>query len=432
MKKVLLSFAVFCATLPILGQQEISQEQQNYRRSSLCLILLTHSDKKYAEAMERVFRSFPLPLRYNEHNIPTLRVVKVTGKQSRKDIEKMLMTNAVGQGVVSRWFNRNPVTGDMDMNLIHSRGGYSATFEDMQNAQYQEGGMALLQDNGIELLQSTFVLVCDLDYIDKAKGAKWAAFGAGLLSLGMAGMSAYSNAQANNAANRGDYDEARRKRNQAAGWGAGAVAGAAATAIVADIGGFRVKLNAYLYKLNWNDSYTQDMYSKYWCSSDMDAETKKRNSEQYDNDKHKFSLEFIGNYKTTSSKTILRSWKNEDEVILDVCDRCVNKGIVELAKKFPIFRPRAPFYFEDSKMFSHIGRKEDVTYGKAYEILQPYKDKKGIIQYNKVGEATAGKPWSNQEISFDNYFDCGDAGTQFYLSKCSVDANIPGLQLREK
>ena len=103
-------------------QQEMSEEQKNYRRSSLCLILLTHSDKQYAQAMERVFKEFPLPLRYNEHNIPTLRVVQVKGKQNRKSIEDLLIRNAVGQQVVGKWFNRDPYTGKMNMDLIHSRG----------------------------------------------------------------------------------------------------------------------------------------------------------------------------------------------------------------------------------------------------------------------------------------------------------------------
>ena len=80
MKKLIIAFfATLLLSVGVFAQEEMSDEQRNYRRSSLCLILLTHSDKQYAEAMERVFRNFPLPLRYNEHNIPTLRVVSVTG-----------------------------------------------------------------------------------------------------------------------------------------------------------------------------------------------------------------------------------------------------------------------------------------------------------------------------------------------------------------
>lgn len=431
-KIILLAVLILSFSLGAFSQQqEMSEEQKNYRRSSLCLILLTHSDKQYAQAMERVFKEFPLPLRYNEHNIPTLRVVQVKGKQNRKTIEDLLIRNAVGQQVVGKWFNRDPYTGKMNMDLIHSRGGYSATYEDMQRAQSHVAGTDLLRDEGIELLQSTFVLVCDMDYVDKKKGAKWAALGTGLLSVASLAMSAYSNSQAQSAAARGDYSEAKRKQKQSAAWGAGAMLGTATTALVADIGGFRVKMNAYLFKLQWNNDMTQEMYQKYWCSSEMDEDGNTRNKSNFDNARERFKLDFIGKYSTNSSKTILRSWKQEDEVILDVCHRCVNKGMRKLAEKFPIFRPRAPFYFEGTTMYSHIGRKEDVTFGRDYEVIQPFKDKQGVIQYKKVGKAQAGTPWSNQEISFDNYFDCGEKGTRFYLSNCKMDPKTPGLLIRE-
>ena len=406
-------------------------DKDQYRRSSLCLILLTHRDKKYAAAMERVFKNFPLPARYNEHNISDLRVISVRGKQSKSDIDRLVRSNYVAQKVVGRWFNRSSYTGRMNMDLIHERGGYGAFYADYQRSQSNVRGAAMLRDEGIELLQSTFVLVCDMDYIDKKKGAGWAAFGTALLSIGAATMGAVNQQQAYNAARQGDYDEARRKQNAANTWNAGANLGAAATAVVADIGGFRVKMNAYLYKLRWDDSMTQTMYRDYWCDYQTSYSEAQDRKAKFDNASYAFTLDYIGKYKATSSKTILRSWNDEDQVILDVCERCVNKGMKELAKTFPIFKPRSPFYFEGNSVYSHIGNKEDVSYGKKYEIVQPYKDRHGQICYKRVGTAKAGSPWNNREIRFDQYFDPGVKGTMFYCKKASVDLHTPGLQLRE-
>ena len=207
--------------------------------------------------MERVFRSFPLPARYNEHNISDLRVISVSGKQSKSDIDRLVRNNFVAQKVVGRWFNRSAYTGRMNMDLIHERGGYGAFYADYQRSKGNVRGTDMLRDEGSELLQSTFVLVCDMDYIDKKKGAGWAAFGTALLSIGAATMGAVNQQQAYNAYQRGDYSEAQQKQNAANSWNAGAAVGAAATAVVADIGGFRVKMNAYLYKLRWDDSMTQ-------------------------------------------------------------------------------------------------------------------------------------------------------------------------------
>lgn len=407
-------------------------EKDRYRRSSLCLILLTHRDKKYAEAMERVFRSFPLPARYNEHNITDLRVISVSGKQSKKDIDRLIRTKYVARKVVGRWFNRNEYTGWMNMDLIHERGGYGAFYADYQRSQSNVRGVDMLRDEGIELLQSTFVLVCDMDYIDKKKGARWGALALGILSAGMQGLAQANYYQAQSQYLKGDYSAAQKSMNAAQNWNLGSAATATGAAVVADIGGFRVKMNAYLYKLYWDDKMTQTMYRDYWVDKETpnsEAQTKKKKFEDAYNG---FKVEFVGKYKVTSSKTILRSWKDEDEVILDVCQRCVNKGIKELAKAYPVFRPRAPFYFEGSAMYSHIGRKEDVAYGKKYEIVQPYKDKRGQIRYKKVAMVKAGTPWDNRNIRFDRYFDVGAKGTNFHYDGKMKKLQMPGLQLREK
>ena len=145
-----------------------------------------------------------------------------------------------------------------------------------------------------------------------------------------------------------------------------------------------------------------------------------------------FPLKYVGAYKATSSKTILRSWKNEDEVIKDVCYRCVAKGVKQLAKKFVVFKPRTPYYYEGSTMYSHIGTKEDVRYGQKYEIVQRAKDKQGNIKYKRVGVATAGTPWNNRDMRFDEYFDPEQKGTRFYVQNAKVDLwPNRGLQLRE-
>ncbi|MBR1547221.1 MAG: hypothetical protein IJ637_00640 [Prevotella sp.] len=417
MRKLLIMMtAVVCMSGSSQAQTGAS-DKQDYRRSSLCLIMLTHRDKKYAEGMERVFRDFPLPARYNEHNISDLRVVSVKGKQSQSDIDKIVKSNYVAQKVVGRWFNRNAATGAMNMDLIHERGGYGAFYADYQRSQSTIRGTALLRDEGIELLQSTFVLVCDMDYIDQSKGSRWGALGMALLSAA-AGVASDVNK------NKGNEDAAKE-------WKATSDLTMAGAKVVADIGGFRVKMNAYLYKLSWDDALTQTMYSDYWVDSETPADETAARKAKFDNAASNFKVEFVGNYSESSTKTILRSWKNEDEVILDVCERCVNKGMRELAKTFPIFRPRSPFYFEGSSMYSHIGRKEDVAYGKEYEVIQPYKDKKGQICYKRVGKAKAGTPWENKEIRFDEYFDPQWKGTKFTYGRASVDLHSPGLQLRE-
>lgn len=408
-----------------------TDDKDHYRRSSLCLVLLAHSEKEYVDAMVSVFRDFPLPHRYNEHNISDVRVIRVTGKQSQKDIEKLIERNCIPSKVIGRWFNRNPSTGWMDMSLVHSRGGYGASKESYDLAKDNVRGSGMLRDEGLELLQNTFVLVCDMDYIDQKNRARWGELALGILSAGMQVTAAVQQEKARNELSKGNYEKAQNKMTQAQIWSAGGALTSVGAAVVGDIGGFRVKMTSYLYQIDWDDKMTAVFFRDYWCDSSMQPDEIASRKAKFNNETNMFKLKYIGKYQSKSSKTILRSWKNEHEVILDVCQRCVDKGINELAKKYVVFRPRAPFYFEGLNMYSHIGRKEGVTYGRDYEIIRPYKDKKGMIQYKKIAKARASKPWDNLEIRFDEYFDENEKGTHFHYDGKKEKLEIPGLQLRE-
>lgn len=427
MKKTLTILLLLIAISSSLYAQH--PDKDHYRRSSLCLVLLAHSDKQYADAMTRVFQNFPMPSRYNEHNVD-VRVVRVSGKQSKTDIDRILRSNDIAKGIVSKWFNRDRL-GYMNMDLIHERGGYGAFHDDYARAMNTVRGTAMLHDEGIELLQNTFVLVCDMDYIDKKKGFKIGAFAAALGSAALQGIAMYNEIEANNAITKGDYEKAKSKMNNATTFYGGAALANVGAAVLDDLGGFRVKIHSYLYKLRWDDYMTQAMFSNYWVDNETPRGEAERRRQNYDD--LRIGLEYLGDYQEASGKTILLSWSNEDEVILDVCDRAVKKGIESLAKKYEIFRPRTPFYVEGTTLFSHIGTKEDVSRGKKYEIVQRSKDKKGNIKYKRLGVAVAHTIWNNKDVSFDRYFDNEHKGTGFSLQKGNLIefAMQPGLQIRE-
>lgn len=403
--------------------------RDHYRRSSICLILMVHTDKPYADDMVRVFQNFPMPVRYNEHNI-SLKVVEVTGKQKREDIERMLQRNNVGREVVGRWFNRN-YNGVMNMDLVHQRGGYGAFHDDYMRTVNTVRGTATLRDEGIELLESTFVLVCDMEYAEQNKGFKIGAVLAGIGSVAMGVASAYSEYQGMQAYNNGDYQAASSHYSNAQTLSAGSSLAATGAAALADLSKFRVNIHSYLYRLNWDQVRTASMFNNYWVDSSTPRSEGERRRKSFDN--AQFGLTYVGDYSKASSKTKLVSSTDVDAVVLDVCDRSVSESVKALAEKFPVFRPRTPFYCEQGAIFSHIGTKEDVAPDKKYEIVKRTKGKDGKVEYKRVGVATAGTPWQNTDISFDRYFSPDMKGTRFKLTKGKYEelANTPGLQIRE-
>lgn len=389
-------------------------ENEVYRRSSLCIIMLTHRGKEYASEMESVFKSMVLPLRYNRHDID-VKVISVDKDQSESSIRNMLSDKEIAKKIVAKWFNRNQYSGTMDMELIWERGGYNASYEDVKRAQSTSRGVQMLTDEGVELLQNTFVLVCDMDYYNRENTGKGLAIAGAILSVGLG---AY-----------GDVQASRGKKEAAGAAYAGSALAGMGSAVASDIGGFSVSMDAYLYRLEWSDKSWASICNEYWVDPSTDNTTRQARRNKFDTDKKVFQLDYIGKYHEKSGKTVFKSNSELTTVIRDVCAKTIQKGMKELAKSYPIFRPRAPFYFDDNTLFCRIGTKEDVTSGCKCEIVEPVK-KNGVFTYNVVGTAIPFNVWNNQNIRFDQYFDPSMKGTPFRLQECKGDVHRPGLLIR--
>lgn len=389
-------------------------ESEVYRRSSLCIIMLTHRGKEYASEMESVFKNMVLPLRYNRHDID-VKVIPVEKDQNESSIRRMLSDNDIAKKIVAKWFNRNSYSGSMNMDLIWERGGYNASYEDVKRAQSTTRGTAILTDEGIELLQNTFVLVCDMDYYNRENTGKGLAIAGTILSIGLG---AY-----------GDVQASRGKTEAASAAYTGSALAGVGSAVASDIGGFSVSMDAYLYRLDWSDKTWASVCNDYWVDSSTDFSTKQSRKEKFDTDKNSFQLEYIGKYHEKSGKTVFKSSSELTSVIRNVCANTIQKGMKELAKSYPIFRPRAPFFFDDNTLFCRIGTKEDVSPGSKCEIVEPVK-KNGVFTYNVVGTAIPFNVWNNQNIRFDQYFDPNMKGTPFRLQECKGDVHRPGLLIR--
>src|SRR5574344_404413 len=228
---------------------------EDYRRSSLCLILLTHRGTKYAEEMQQQFLQMPLPIRYNDHNVD-VRVFNCSGNASKKDIEKLLRNNDIPRKLVARWFNRDTDSGYMNMDYIHERGGFNANFSSR----------------------------------DKGKGF---AIGSAILQTIAEGAQLYA------------QSESQKGNDEAALWGqAGSLVAAGGAAVTADLGGFAVKMKAHLFRLKWNDNLTQKIFGQYWVDKDTPQEEIPSRIAAFDNDKKSFELSYLGHYKAKSGKTV--------------------------------------------------------------------------------------------------------------------------------
>ncbi|MCM1107678.1 MAG: hypothetical protein NC388_01350 [Clostridium sp.] len=406
---------------PVAEERELAVdpvEPETYRRSSLCLMLITDQGDQYAKAIEEQFHAMPLPARYNDLNV-AVRVLNISKKKSfEKRVTEALEDRDLAKELVGKWFNRD-YQGRMNMNRIHDWGGYNATYSDLKRAQSTERGLSLLTDEGEELLKNTFVLVCDIRYYDKRRtGEAFSALFA--VAAGAMNAMAQQQAQKGNTANAELYSSI-------------SSLGVAGSALSQEIAGFSVNIQAYLYQLKWNDKLRDKMYGQYWVDETTPEDEARSRRAAFDSDKKSFQLEYLGKYRSRSSRTVSKSTNNLDLVIRQVCSDAVDKGINNLAKMYPVFKPKTPFTCDNGNIYAYIGTKEGVNLKSKYEVLETKKKKHGF-EYKKVGTVVpvVDGIWKNTNLSITtDSLEEKHRGTQFRRKSGRRDICNQGLQLRE-
>lgn len=355
MKKIFnLLLAIFVCGLAS-GQNK--QNTEEYNRSSLYTITLLHSSDKMYDEIMWASQELAIPDKYNDHSL-NLRVLlsdQDKGKMTTnidENVEKIshfLDQNQVGRRLVAKWFNRNKKTGAFDVETLVERGHYNISSLDLQKSMHTIEGTMCLTDADAELIPQTFVVVNDITYIDKEKNAQIAK--AVFLVLGALVSSAA------NAAGNSDI---------------GNFANSATTlaASISDvIAGFTVDVRSYLFQLEWNPEISNKFYLDYFYDADHIDKQKKR---AFESDDTSFQLKYIGTYNARSEKTSPRGLYAPEDVFRKVLARATDKNIVELQKRYEVFKVTSVITGISAKneILVPIGLKEGVSAQSKYEVLE--------------------------------------------------------------
>lgn len=346
---------VFLAN-PMISQDSIA----NYRRSSIYSILVNHTEQKFASEIKEAFLQIPVPDKFNDHNL-SVKVVNLQEKLSNatknkenEDISEFLEANKIASRLVGRWFNRDFFTGECNMELIKERGIYNASEFDKQIAMRSARGYAMLQDAGEELIGNTFVLVNDIRYVDKSKKAKTTS--SVFRALGSIASIATGINIDNLTDNLGD--------------------------LIETIKGFSVRINTFLYKLEWDDDIAMNFYQEQYLSEQN--ETKRL---AFENNRQNYKLKYVGKVESRGGSVSFMGI-NEDEPIVMVrkaCQRALDENVVDLQREYEEFRASTPLLSVEP-ITAYIGKKEGVAPGVRFEVLETVELEDGSHKYNKVGE----------------------------------------------
>lgn len=361
-----------CLLLAAIGNVNAQDNTVDYRRSSIYSILINHTEQQFSNEIKEAFLLIPVPDKFNDHNL-SVKVLEMDKKLSgaNKDSENehisaFLNDNNVGGRLVARWFNRDVSTGVCDMELIKERGLYNATEFDKQLAARSARGVAMLQDAGEELIGNTFVLVNDIRYVDRNKRAKTA--GMALRILG--GIAA--------AATGTNIDDLTDNISD----------------MVETIKGFSVKINTFLYKLEWTDEQAALFYQEQYASTPDPTKCK-----NFMDARSNYKLRYVGKVESKGGSTSFMGI-NEDEPVVMVrkaCQRAIDENVVDLQRQYIEFRTKSPLVTVEP-LTAYVGMKEGVSEDSKFEVLQPVEKEDGTCDYERVGiiEPIAGLIWDNR------------------------------------
>ena len=361
---------------------QAQETDANYRRSSIYSVLVNHTDQQFASEIKEAFLQIPVPDKFNDHNL-SVKVLnldkKLSGASSEKEnplITEFLNNNKVASRLVGRWFNRDFFTGQCNMELVKERGLYNATEFDKQLASRSARGMAMLQDAGEDLIGNTFVLVNDIRYVDKNKGAKTAS---SILKVFGSIAAAYTGTNIDDLTdNIGD--------------------------MVETIKGFKVKINTFLYKLEWSDDIATQFYQDQYGA--VPDPTKKAN---FDAARGNYKLKYVGKVESSGGTTTSFLGINEDQPVVMVrkaCQRAIDENVVDLQRNYEEFRTKSPLVSVEP-ITAFVGMKEGVTAKSKFEVLEVVELENGKHKYNRVGVI---QPIEN--LIWDNRFMAVEEGAQ--------------------
>jgi hypothetical protein len=405
MKKYIFPVLIFALTFSAFAQED----EFKYRRSSLYSMLVTYPKQEFNDGIREVFITIPVPEKFNDHELSVKMIASdQRNREKKENIDKFITDNHIARRMVGKWYNRDPETGHFDMNLIHDRGHYDATYFDVALASQTARGVDVrLAEAGEELIGNTFLIVHDVKYLNHKSVA---------LIAGAALAVTYA-VVAQDAAASTQFTEDIMK-------------------IAGDVTGFGVTVTSYLYRLDWNKEIAAEIDNNYYINKEeFDAAKKKA----FDNEKDLFKMKYIGKQSVKSSKTSMLGIVSSDQMIRKVSTRAFDATIAKLQLAHEEFRTKTPIFAIDAtntknlKILAKIGMKEDVTTKSRFEVLEQIEDQRtGKINYRRVGtiKPVANKIWDNRYMAVEEKTEFANLNiTEF--ERVSGSDFQPGMLIRQ-
>lgn len=388
MRKLIIIGIVFLSFSSCLLGQDVDYK---YRRSSLDVVFTTNFNYNSGinDVLLDVMKNYSLPDKYNDHSVGTrivdmsyyavsdaevaelfpklklqlfmqqlslqngtrdpFRDMRIEEERLAARIFNYMEKNNIPDQLVSKWFNlgTRKIDGSyFNLDLIQERGAYNASELERLRSVESVRGNSILNDAGMELIPNTFILFVALEMTTSQEELARAQNSASTLGLNL-----LSNA----------YEEINRTNE-----------------------GYYVVARTFLYQLNWTEQDSERFFSEFW-----ETDT----PQQLFSQKGLFSVNYLGCERSLSQVVERKGAYSREKLIERAANRAIDQAIVQLQKKYEVFKVKAPIIdVEKEYVSAFIGLKEGVEQNSKFEVLEKkYNDKNNTFRYSKVGTLKVAK-----------------------------------------
>lgn len=191
---------------------------------------------------------------------------------------------------------------------------------------------------------------------------------------------------------------------------AGKVAVTAAEKAAEKTKGYFVRTNAYLFKLDWDDTKFQEFYDNYWGNSEKPDPA---NVAAF-NSSANYQLKYVGRSSKYAGAGLTMKSANLDKLIARGALRATDAAFAALQRDYDEFRPMSSLHVQDGKLVAYIGTKEGVKAGDKFEVFMREMTADKTYEWKKVGsiKVAKGSVWDNQEGANETLEGAAEDGEQ--------------------
>lgn len=366
-KSLLLLFAVLLSTAlysqntaPTGKKVKPNEPSTEYDRIAITYLLLDFGTGNYYNMLKQSFAQVKVDDKYDDNTIksnilpsPIKREETVnsfvfnprTPDNVSFKIKDALIANHAANAVIAKWFSRKE-DGSFGVELLQQRGLYNATDADVAAANASKLGIAKLMDAGEKLLNNSYIIVMDVnDLIDMDE--------------------AYNRQQKNSK-----------------------------TTINRIKNGFKATMNAYVFKINFNDTINAIFWSELWADA---------NSPDLQQRKAKFdSYNFPLTYCTRTTAMVEASQYNTgqalapkvqasaEQMLVKLLQDGINNNLGAIENNLEEFRVKTAI-FSTHPIEAKIGKKEGLKTDHRYFVYEMEMDETGKVIAKRKGVIRATK-----------------------------------------